>query len=200
MHELEKFCSSGCFKEMVNFCVLSLLLFVFLSTICNCGVLISTTHNKEIKLCRQSIFLCAGHFSHVLKCEKEKNIDVRRYLCRELFRGTRPNAPIDNAKPDAKDTNSTGLKGRYVPKHTYQAPFTAQGPTLQICTCCWCMYRSYYKTHVNSLPQVRSSRHSPCICALFFYYLPFGCISLFFVNKMSKILHTALFLIQHKFQ
>ena len=118
MHELVSFCSFGCFEEMVNFrvwwCRFFLFLFLFLSTICNCGVLISTTHNKGIKLCHWSIFLCARHFSHdVIECKTQKNIVVRRYLHRYLFRGKRPNAPMENANPDAKDANSTGLKGTY---------------------------------------------------------------------------------------
>ena len=43
---------------------------------------------------------------------------LRRYLRRYIFRGIRSNAPMENANPDAKDANSTELKGTYKNIHT----------------------------------------------------------------------------------
>ena len=61
MYELVNFYSFRCFEETVNLCcVIFVYFFLFLSTICNCGVLISTTHNKGIKLSHWTNFCVVG--------------------------------------------------------------------------------------------------------------------------------------------
>ena len=70
---------------------------------------------------RSSHRLCILIFSQQLYQSSDKAklmwyrsyVILRRYLHRYLFRGTRSNAPMENANPDAKDANSTELKATY---------------------------------------------------------------------------------------
>ena len=125
---------------------------------------------------------------------------LRQYLHRYLFRGTRSNAPMENANPDAKDANSTELKATYKNIRTKRLLLRKIRnydfvPAVVVCTS--------HTTNLRELLAVgRQGVHVTRLALIFYFLISYlSRVFLFFCQWNVKIHYTALDFssTQHKF-